>query len=160
MLTWNEFRAAEPDLAEAGRALLYQYGGVGLAFLGTVRADGGPRLHPMCPVLVPEGLFGLIEPSPKLNDLRRDPRCALHTFPPAENEDAFYVTGRVELPTDAALRATVDRAFLAERHTDAPAPGFEEQTLVEFRIDTCLLTRTTGHGDWAPQHTVWRSRSR
>jgi hypothetical protein len=156
VLTWNGFRAAEPGLAEAGRALLYQFGGLGLAFLGTVRADGGPRLHPMCPILVPDGLFGLLEPSPKLNDLRRDPRCALHSFPPAENEDAFYVTGRVELPTSAALRATVDRAFLAERHLDGPPPGFEDQTLVEFRIETCLLTRTTGHGDWAPQHTVWR----
>ncbi len=160
MLSWNEFRAAEPDLAEAGRALLYQFGGVGLAFLGTVRADGGPRLHPMCPILVPDGLFGLLEPSPKLNDLRRDPRCALHSFPPAENEDAFYVTGRVELPRGEALRRTVDQAFLAERHLDAPPPGFGDQTLVEFRIDTCLLTRTTGHGDWAPQHRVWRSRDR
>ena len=160
MLTWNEFRAAEPELAEAGRALLYQFGGVGLAFLGTVRADGGPRLHPMCPILRPDGLFGLLEPSPKLQDLRRDPRCALHSFPPAQNEDAFYVTGRVELPDDPALREAVDRAFLAERHLDGPPPGFAEQTLVEFRIGTCLLTRTTGHGDWAPKHTVWRHRDR
>ena len=160
MLTWSEFRDAEPDLAEAGRALLYQFGGVGLAFLATVRADGGPRMHPMCPVLVPEGLFGLIEPSPKLQDLRRDPRCALHSFPPAQNEDAFYVTGRVELPADPALREAVDRAFLAERHLDRPPPGFEDQTLVEFRVGTCLLTRTTGHGDWAPKHTVWRHRDR
>jgi len=160
VLTWNEFRAAEPELAEAGRALLYQFGGVGLAFLGTVRADGGPRLHPMCPILRPDGLFGLLEPSPKLQDLRRDPRCALHSFPPAQNEDAFYVTGRVELPADPALREAVDRAFLAERHLDGPPPGFAEQTLVEFRIGTCLLTRTTGHGDWAPKHTVWRHRDR
>jgi len=160
VLTWNEFRAAEPELAEAGRALLYQFGGVGLAFLGTVRADGGPRLHPMCPILRPDGLFGLLEPSPKLNDLRRDRRCALHSFPPAQNEDAFYVTGRVELPADPALREAVDRAFLAERHLDGPPPGFSEQTLVEFRIGTCLLTRTTGHGDWAPKHTVWRHRDR
>ena len=156
MLTWSEFRDAEPDLAEAGRALLYQFGGVGLAFLATVRADGGPRLHPMCPVLVPEGRFGLIEPSPKLQDLRRDPRFALHSFPPAETEDAFYVTGRVDLPTDPARRGAADRAFLAERHLDVPPPGFGDQALVEFRIGTCLLTRTTGHGDWAPRHTVWR----
>src|SRR5262249_47027923 len=134
VLTWNEFRDAEPELAEAGRALLYQFGGVGLAFLATVRADGGPRMHPMCPVLVPEGLSGLAGPPPKLRDLGGAPRCALHAFPPAENEDAFYVTGRVELPTDEARRETVDRAFLAERHLEAPPPGFGDQTLVEFRI--------------------------
>jgi Pyridoxamine 5'-phosphate oxidase len=154
VLTWNEFRAARPELAEAGRALLYQFG-VGLAFLGTVRRDGGPRLHPMCPVVVDEGLFGLLIPSPKLADLRRDPRCALHSFPSAENEDAFYVTGRAEVRNGGAVRRAVDRAFLAERHLDAAPPGFDEQTLVEFLVETCLLTRTTGHGDWAPRHEVW-----
>lgn len=50
MVTWREFAAAAPDLAEAGRALLTQFG-VGLAFLATVRRDGAPRLHPVCPVL-------------------------------------------------------------------------------------------------------------
>ena len=39
MLTWAEFAHARPELAEAGRRLLYQFG-VGLAFLATVRADG------------------------------------------------------------------------------------------------------------------------
>ena len=155
-MSWNEFRAAQPELAEAGRALLYQFG-VGLAFLGTVRRDGGPRLHPMCPVVVEEGLFGLLIPSPKLADLRRDPRCALHSFPSPQNEDAFYLTGRAEPRGDADVRRAVDRAFLAERGLDDAPPGFAEQTLVEFLADTCLLTRTTGHGDWAPRHQVWRA---
>jgi len=50
MVTWAEFAAAEPELADAGRSQLYQFG-VGLAFLATVRRDGAPRLHPVCPVL-------------------------------------------------------------------------------------------------------------
>ncbi len=64
-----------PDLAEAGRSLLYQHG-VGLAFLATVRAEGRP-----------------------------------------------------------------------------PA---EDHALFRLRLDSCLLTRTTGHGDPAPAHHVWR----
>jgi hypothetical protein len=40
MLTWGEFALERPELAEAGRRMLYQFG-VGLAFLATVRADGG-----------------------------------------------------------------------------------------------------------------------
>jgi hypothetical protein len=48
VLSWAEFAHARPDLGDADRRLLYQFG-VGLAFLATVRADGGPRLHPMCP---------------------------------------------------------------------------------------------------------------
>ena len=37
MLTWPEFAHALPDLAEAGRRLLYQFG-VGLGFLAAIRS--------------------------------------------------------------------------------------------------------------------------
>ena len=50
MMTWKEFATAQPGLAEVGRSLLFQFK-VGLAFLATVRRDGAPRLHPVCPVL-------------------------------------------------------------------------------------------------------------
>src|SRR5688572_18644370 len=80
MKTWTEFRDARPDLAEAGRGLFYQWN-VGLGFLSTVRKDGGPRCHPMCPVITDDGLFALIEPDgPKRYDLERDGRYALHCF--------------------------------------------------------------------------------
>ena len=45
MVRWKEFAADEPDLADVGRPLLFQFK-VGLAFLATVRRDGAPRLHP------------------------------------------------------------------------------------------------------------------
>ena len=67
---WEQFAAARPDLAGAGRDLLYQFG-VGLAFLSTVRPDGGPRLHPICPVLVDGRLLAHIIPSPKRDDLHQ-----------------------------------------------------------------------------------------
>ena len=38
----------------------------------------------------------------------------------------------------------------------APPPPGEEQHLFEFQIRT-MLTRTTGHGDPKPQHTIWRA---
>ena len=34
-----------------------------------------------------------------------------------------------------------------------------EQTLVEFFIERCLLTRTTGHGDPNPRHEIWHASS-
>jgi hypothetical protein len=160
MLTWSAFRSTRPDLAEAGQALLYQFGGVGLAFLGTVRPDGGPRLHPMCPVLHDDGLYALLVPSPKARDLRRDPRYALHAFPPEDDEDAIYLTGEVivrDAPQDATLRADVDARFLGERSMPDAPPGFDDQTLVEFLVATCMLTRTTGHGDPSPRHTIWHA---
>lgn len=156
VLTWGELRAARADLAEAGRDLLYQFG-VGLAFLATVRRDGGPRVHPMCPVIVENGLYALLVPSPKRDDLVSDGRYALHAFPPAANEDAFYVTGRAELRGDATLRSGVVDAFVAERSFDIPRSAFADQLLFELLVEACLLTRTTGHGDPDPQHTVWRA---
>ncbi len=154
-VTWAEFRRARPDLADAGRDLLYQFG-VGLAYLATVRRDGGPRLHPMCPILTEGGLFALIVPSPKRDDLIRDGRYALHAFPAEDNEDAFYLTGLADVRTDPALVRGLGRQFMEERGMPAPPPDLDEQTLFELTIDRCLLTRTTGHGDPAPVHTAWR----
>ena len=62
MISWSDFKAQQPDLARQGADLLYHFG-VGLAFLATVRADGGPRLHPMCPLLAETGLYAFIVPS-------------------------------------------------------------------------------------------------
>jgi hypothetical protein len=156
MLTWAEFRETRPDLADAGQSLFYQFGGVGLGFLGTVRIDGGPRVHPMCPVIMDDGIYAMLVPSPKLQDLLRDGRYAMHSFPCLDNEDAFYITGRAEVRDGAAVRDKVARQFLEERSWDTPPAGFEEQQPVEFRIEGCLLTRTTGHGDPDPQHTIWK----
>jgi hypothetical protein len=45
--------------------------------------------------------------------------------------------------------------FVAERKGGVPAPDPDHQ-LFRFGIETCLLTRTTGHGGCAPQHTTWK----
>jgi hypothetical protein len=101
-LSWSRFQDERPGLAEAGRGLLYQFG-VGLGFLSTVRRDGGPRLHPICPVLAEGRLLAHIIPSAKRDDLHRDGRYALHSFPVEGNEDAFYLTGHAVAVADAEL---------------------------------------------------------
>src|ERR1700681_1142956 len=156
MVTWRELHEREPDLAEAGKALLYQVG-VGLAFIATVRRDGHPRLHPMCPLLDDRGVFAFIVPSPKQNDLRRDGLYAMHSFPCDENEDAFHFTGTARLVTDAVVRDALGNQFVAERARFGAAFPAADDALFEFDIDACLLTRTTGHGDPAPKHLVWRA---
>jgi hypothetical protein len=157
MTTWVAFREARPDLADAATKLLYQFG-VGLAFLATTRTDGGPRVHPVCPVLAGDRLFALVVPSPKLADLQRDGRYALHSFPCPDSEDAAYLTGRATVVEEAPARAVVVRQFLDERSQIPIAEAdLAEQTLVEFDIDSCLITRTTGHGDPNPAHTIWHA---
>jgi hypothetical protein len=124
MVTWKEFAASEPDLAEVGRSLLFQFN-VGLAFLATVRKDGAPRLHPVCPVLSDDRLFVLIIPtSPKRQDLRRDGRYALQTFPqPKPGSDEFSIAGKAVGVDDAALRAAILRD--AKHMADASEIAFE-----------------------------------
>src|SRR5882724_561160 len=98
MVTWKEFAAAAPDLAEAGHALLNQFS-VGLAFFATVRKDGAPRLHPVCPVLSDNRLFVLITAtSPKRDDLLRGRRYALPTFPPPTPGSEAFCLARKATP--------------------------------------------------------------
>jgi hypothetical protein len=156
VLPWAAFADERPDLADAGRDLLYQFG-VGLAFLATTRADGAPRLHPMCPILVAEGLFAFIVPSPKRADLHRDGRYAMHSFPTDDNEDAFAISGRATLVSDAAISSHLIDRFGAERGLSEPPSEADSWEAFEFHVTSCLLTLTTGHGDPEPRHTTWRA---
>lgn len=152
MVSWAEFARAASDLAEIGRGLLFQFN-VGLAFLATVRTDGGPRLHPVCPVLSADHLFVLITAgSPKRQDLVRDGRYAMQSFPqPRPGSDEFYLTGRAVLVEDEAARAAILR--------DARHMADASETAFELLLDRVMLTR------WehvlTPQmrssHRVWRA---
>lgn len=156
-VTWASLALTRPDLASAGQDLLYQFG-VGLAFIATVRPDGGPRVHPMCPLIHEGGLYGFLVPSPKRNDLIRDGRFSLHSFSAEDNEDAFYLTGHARVIEAQDLRAALVTRYLEERPTLSMSPaGLDDQVLFKFHIVTCLLTRTSGHGDPAPTHTVWHA---
>jgi hypothetical protein len=156
VLTWSEFARERPDLTDAGNSLLYQFG-VGLAFLATTRADGAPRVHPMCPLLTDDGLYAFIVPSPKRNDLHRDGRYAMHSFPADDNEDAFSVTGRAVQVSDPALAEALALCYLEEREMSEPPTDFAAWEPFEFSVASCLLTRTTGHGDPNARHTTWRA---
>jgi hypothetical protein len=159
MANWGEFSTVRPDLAEAGRGLLYQHG-VGLGFLATTRPDGGPRVHPMCPILTTDGVFAFIVPSPKQRDLHHDGRYAIHSFPCPDNEDAFFFSGSARLVEDATVRADLSEQFVQERSQFPVDPPGDHDALFEFVLDSCLLTRTTGHGDPRPIHVVWQSEGR
>jgi hypothetical protein len=152
MVGWKDFAAAAPELAGQGSALLTQFG-VGLAFLATVRGDGAPRLHPVCPVLSGDGLYVLITPaSPKCGDLIRDGRYALQTFPqPKPGSDEFYVAGRARLVEDEAARAAVLRD--ARHRADASETTFELQ--IERVMHTTWENVLTPA--MRPRHQTWRA---
>jgi hypothetical protein len=41
--------------------------------------------------------------------------------------------------------------------TEPDPRHLDGQPAIEFLIETCLVTRTTGHGDFNPHHTVWKA---
>jgi hypothetical protein len=108
-------------------------------------------------LLSDDGLFAFIVPSPKQEDLKRSGAYALHSFPCPDNEDAFYVTGHAALVLDTGRRDTLARQFVKEREAIGVASPSADDMLFAFDVESCLLTRTTGHGDPAPDHQVWHA---
>ena len=82
----------------------------------------------------------------------------MHSYAAETNEDAFYLTGMTERVDDPTIRAQLEQQFQAERSGFDPKE-LRQQTLFRFRIDSVLLTRTTGHGDPNPLHEVWQTPS-
>ncbi|MDO8431705.1 MAG: pyridoxamine 5'-phosphate oxidase family protein [Candidatus Binatus sp.] len=153
MATWSDFENAEPEMAEAGKKLLYQFG-VGLAFLATVRKDGAPRLHPICPTVVNGRLYALIVDSHKRNDLRRDGRYALHTFPPVDVDDEFLVMGRAKLIEDPEVAEMVRKDQVARGMTST-----NDELAFEFGIERAMHAKYPGgHGTWPPKYSIWKER--
>ncbi len=157
MITWTEFERQQPALADAGRRQLYQIA-IGLAFLATVRSDGAPRVHPVCPVISEAGLHLLIVAGPKREDLRRDGRYALHseTCPPPRQDDGFAVAGRAREVTDAAAERVVRAQVLTERDGQV-WPGFDSDVVFELGIERVLLMLTQADGLFPAGPTIWRA---
>jgi len=138
-----------PDMVAHGQRLIYVHG-VGLGYLATIRKDGGPRLHPMCPLIVEGGLWTMIGPDgPKCADLRRDGRYAMHALSPKDVDDEFLVMGRaVETHDRSKWTAVADAAGW---------PVDPSEVLFELDIERTLLALYTHRGQWPPAYTTWRA---
>jgi hypothetical protein len=148
-MRWVEFERQAPDLAADGRALLYHFG-PGLGYLATLRPDGAPRVHPVCPVVANDGLYVFIgNQSPKRDDLLRDGRFALHSFPQPEVDDEFYVAGVARTAEDANVREVVYEAYVAT------GAFTSDDTLFELLVDRALHSKYGPRPSWPPIYTRW-----
>jgi hypothetical protein len=147
MVTWGEFAAAAPALAERGQRLFYRTE-TGEALLSTVRGDGLPRVHPIYVAIIEDRLVAFITESPKATDLATDGRFALQAHQDPAAPDEFGVRGRARPIDDEATRAR----FAGAWYFDAS----EGYRLFEFLIEVALLGERPGPDDWPPRYTSWR----
>jgi hypothetical protein len=107
MNTWAAFETAAPELAALAQTRFASR----VAYLATIRTDGSPRLHPITPIIGGGHLYLYMEPtSPKGNDLRRDPRFALHCAVEDGNGGGgeFLINGQALAITAPEQRITYD----------------------------------------------------
>lgn len=151
MARWLDLEREAPEIADAGRALL-----VGdcatPAFLATTRGDGGPRVHPVMPVLADGGLYVfVVNLSWKYRDLLRDGRYALHAALPPEGGREFYLTGPALTVASPAARESVRRA------SGNRLGNLDFEVLFELGLERALLTEWDGWGTeraW-PRFSKW-----
>jgi hypothetical protein len=134
--TWAGFEHEAPDLAVAVQS---RFAAARHSLLGTVRADGAPRLAGL-EVHFGEGelWLAMMPDSRKADDLRRDPRFALHSAPDVELVDGdAKVAGEADLVTDAD---TIAR-FVARLPQELPPSGM---ALFRGELTEASLARVEG----------------
>jgi hypothetical protein len=123
LASWRDVAAGAPELAAAAERIFRSFT---LAYLATVRADGGPRVHPVTITLHGGELWVfLVRGTPKRRDLLHDPRYALHSFPVLRDGSyASYVDEEVVLfGTAAPVEDAAVRAEVAAAHNDTVHDG-------------------------------------
>ena len=149
MDSWSAFAAAEPEMADRGRQLLYQRGD-GEGFLATVAANGVPRIHPLNVGVVEGRLLVFVQDkSAKTRDLASNPSYALHAPQEAAHPSEFMVRGRAHLVTDAAAREAAARDWFFRVSAAYP--------LYELLISQALLGERASADEWPPRYRSWRS---
>ncbi len=146
MATWSEFREAAPSLAVAGERL-FRRGDVDEALLATVRANEPPRIHPIWIRIVDGRLYAFILRSPKLTDLERDGRYALHAHQDPAVPAEFTVRGHASVVEDPEARTVVAGSWYFDVD--------DSYRLVEFGVESALLGERASADEWPPRYSSW-----
>ncbi len=145
-MSWKTFEERAPYMASLGFERLNRK----VAYLATLKKDGSPRLHPVTPFIDNGTLFMFTEPSsPKIRDLCRDGRYALHcSVDRREGEPLieFLVVGTAQVISNAEVRRQ-----LAEEIAASPVVT-NDYVLFEFRIEKSLLVSYDDDGNRTVQH--------
>jgi hypothetical protein len=119
---WQEFADQAPRLADLGREKL---GTPGVILIGTVRADGTPRISPVESLFWGQDLWlSMLWGSKKAADLARDPRLLVHSIVTSRDGSGgeYKVRGRAVAEEDPDTQAGYATAIREHVGWD-PVPG-------------------------------------
>jgi hypothetical protein len=117
-------------------------------YIGTLRKDGYPRVHPFTPFVSSGRLFAFMYPtSPKGHDLKRDGRYVIHSLVKDWNgaDGEFTITGRARLIEDEKTRGIAVQG--------CPYTPKGKYICFEFMVEECL---TNNYVDGKPQFARWK----
>jgi Pyridoxamine 5'-phosphate oxidase len=154
---WRDLEQGAPEIARLGAARLAD---VPVAMLGTVRPDGSPRISPVEPCLASgQLLIGAITWSRKAADLRRDPRCVLHSTVtgPDTGEGELKLHGSA-IRASPALAASAARTWWSghPEQADVFALTITTALFIEWDIERAVMTTHR----WSPRTGYQRSSRR
>jgi hypothetical protein len=144
MATWGEFEIAEPEMASFARERVAGR----VAYQATLRLDGAPRVHPVSPWFA-TGLLcvSFRETSPKVAEVSRDSRYALHSAQPWDDHEGehgeFMVRGWLEQISPVHPAVT-------QRPGDPPADLVHYACSVEEAV-------ATDYPDGLPRYRRWQA---
>ncbi len=106
-----------------------------VAYLATVRVSGGPRVHPVTPLVHEGTMFVRMYPtSPKVADLRADPRFAIHS----QVDDTSGTGGEILILGTAGM--IDDSDWIEEALARLSDPDPERYVLLEFDLQEVKVT--------------------
>jgi hypothetical protein len=148
-MIWSDLEEAASEIARLGEERFDQ---ARVALLGTVGADGSPRISPVEPYLS-QGhlLFGAMSWSSKTHDLQRDPRCVLHSAisNPDSGEGEFKLYGRATEVADGIRNGCREGWWIGR--------PLETARVFSLNIDrAAFISWDTEHGElmvrtWSPK---------
>lgn len=158
-MQWASFSTACPQIAELARE---RFARDQLVIVGTLRADGWPRISP-CEVDIATGhlLLGMMWKSRKALDLIRDPRVVVHSVTcNREGTDGdVKLYGRVVNVHEPALRAAFRSAIRARIDWAPDEPSYHLFSVDIERAAYLIFGEGTQRTlTWDPEHGL-RQRS-
>ena len=129
-MSWKIFEEGSPELAKMGYEKLNKK----IVYLAILKKDGSPRINPVTLFIGNGMMFMFTEPSsPKIRDLRRDGRYAMHCSVGRDGPlIEILISGEAEEINDLGVRGKAESIAASPVVLDSYA-------LFEFQINRVLV---------------------